>query len=58
MAEQRMKCMKIYYSLCKMKSVYTSLFNLHLNQPQFLSIATTEAAFVYSVCQILLFVFD
>lgn len=35
MAEQRMKCMKIYYSLCEMKSVYTSLFNLHLkNQPQ------------------------
>ena len=58
MAEQRMKCMKIYYSLCEMKSVYTSLFNLHLkNQPQLLSV-TTESGFVYNVYQILLFVFD
>lgn len=58
MAEQRMKCMKVYYSLCRMKSVYASLFSLHLDQPWFLSVATKEAAFVYSVCQILLFVFD
>ena len=41
-----------------MKSVYASLFSLHLDQPWFLSVATKEAAFVYSVCQILLFVFD
>ena len=68
MAKQRIKCMKIYYSLFKMKTVYFSLFSLHLsqfsklsklrNQSQFLSFTPAEAAFVYSVYRIFLFVFD
>ena len=51
-----------------MKTVYFSLFSLHLsqfsklsklrNQSQFLSFTPAEAAFVYSVYRIFLFVFD
>lgn len=53
MAEQSLKCMTVYSPLFKTKTVYTTVFSLHLSQPQILSFGPKEAAFVYVVYTVL-----